>query len=132
MSNKILIVESRFYPEIADAMLQSALSAAKGAEVLTVPGALEIPPAIAMAAASGRYDGFVALGCVVRGETHHFEVVANESAGGLMNLAVEKRLAIGNGILTVENMKQARARITKGMDAAEACLALIEARKRFS
>jgi 6,7-dimethyl-8-ribityllumazine synthase len=135
---RVLIVEARFYPEISDALLEGAV-AALGSEVatdrVTVPGALEIPGAIRLAA--GRYDGFVALGCVIRGETHHFEIVANESARGLMDLMVRDGLCIGNGILTVEDEAQAlhRARageLDKGGDAARACLALIALKQRFA
>jgi 6,7-dimethyl-8-ribityllumazine synthase len=135
---RVLIVEARFYPEISDALLEGAV-AALGSEVvtdrITVPGALEIPAAIRLAA--GRYDGFVALGCVIRGETHHFEIVANESARGLMDLMVRDGLCIGNGILTVEDEAQAlhRARegeLDKGGDAARACLALIALKRRFA
>jgi len=135
---RVLIVEARFYPEISDALLEGAV-AALGSEVptdrVTVPGALEIPGAIRLAA--GRYDGFVALGCVIRGETHHFEIVANESARGLMDLMVRDGLCIGNGILTVEDEAQAlhRARageLDKGGDAARACLALIALKRRFA
>jgi 6,7-dimethyl-8-ribityllumazine synthase len=135
---RILIVEARFYEEISDALYEGAV-AALGSEVATdrvaVPGALEIPGAIKLAA--GRYDGFVALGCVIRGETYHFEIVANESARGLMDLMVRDGLCIGNGILTVEDEDQAlhRARaneLDKGGDAARACLALIALKRRFS
>jgi 6,7-dimethyl-8-ribityllumazine synthase len=135
---RILIVEARFYPEISDALYDGAISAL-GTEVTTdrinVPGALEIPGAIRLAA--GRYDGFIALGCVIRGETHHFEIVANESARGLMDLTVRERLCIGNGILTVEDEAQAlhrarREELDKGGDAARACLALIAIKRRFS
>jgi 6,7-dimethyl-8-ribityllumazine synthase len=135
---RVLIIEARFYPEISDALLEGAVSAL-GIEVVTdrvtVPGALEIPAAIRLAAE--RYDGFVALGCVIRGETHHFEIVANESARGLMDLMVRDGLCIGNGILTVEDEAQAlhRARageLDKGGDAARACLALIALKRRFS
>ena len=115
---RLLIVEARFYGEISDALLDGATRAiaAAGAEqdVVTVPGALEIPAIIAFAEEGGhrpagvRYDGYVALGCVIRGETYHFEAVANESARGIMDLAIGKRLAIGNGILTVENEAQAQ------------------------
>ena len=135
---RVLIIEARFYPEISDALLEGAV-AALGSEVgtdrVTVPGALEIPGAIRLAA--GRYDGFVALGCVIRGETHHFEIVANESARGLMDLMVRDGLCIGNGILTVEDEAQAlhRARageLDKGGDAARACLALIALKQRFA
>src|SRR3990167_11115586 len=107
---RILIVEARFYDDLADALLEGANQAlsAFGAEydVVTVPGALEIPGAIALAEEAGhrpagkRYDGYVALGCVIRGETYHFEIVSNESARGIMDLTTGKRLAIGNGILT--------------------------------
>ena len=135
---RVLIIEARFYPEISNALLEGAVSAL-GSEVVTdrvtVPGALEIPGAIRLAA--GRYDGFVALGCVIRGETHHFEIVANESARGLMDLMLRDGLCIGNGILTVEDEAQAlhRARageLDKGGDAARACLALIALKRRFA
>ena len=135
---RVLIIEARFYPEISDALLDGAVSAL-GPDVVTdrvtVPGALEIPAAIRIAAE--RYDGFVALGCVIRGETHHFEIVANESARGLMDLMVREGLCIGNGILTVEDEAQAlhRARggeLDKGGDAARACLALIALKRRFA
>ena len=128
----ILIVEARFYGAIADAQLAGAMAAlaAAGAthDVLTVPGALEIPAAIAFADSRGVYDGYVALGCVIRGETYHFEVVAGESARAIMALTLDG-LAIGNGILTVENEAQAwaRARATeknKGGEAAQAALAM--------
>ncbi len=134
---RVLIIEARFYPEISDALLEGAM-AALGSDVatdrVTVPGALEIPGAIRLAAT--RYDGFVALGCVIRGETHHFEIVANESARGLMDLMVRDGLCIGDGILTVEDEAQAlrRARaseLDKGGDAARACLALIALKRRF-
>ena len=106
------------------------------AELVEVPGAFEIPGVIAMAADSARYDGYVALGCVIRGQTTHYDYVCGESARGLMTLAVERRLAIGYGILTVENEAQAlaRARVTegnKGRDAAEACLAMVALRRKF-
>lgn len=144
---KILIVEARFYAEISDALLAGATAALKVAgaefETVTVPGALEIPGAIAMANASGHaagaaFDGYVALGCVIRGETTHYDTVANESARGIMDLTVHERLAIGNGILTVENEDQAFARTRadrvedKGGNAAKAALAMIALRKRFS
>jgi 6,7-dimethyl-8-ribityllumazine synthase len=134
---RILIVEARFYEEISDALYEGAV-AALGSKVTTdrvaVPGALEIPGAIKLTA--GRYDGYVALGCVIRGETYHFEIVANESARGLMDLMVSDGLCIGNGILTVEDEEQAlhRARpneLDKGGDAARACLALIALKQRF-
>ena len=134
----LLIVEARFYAELADALLDGARHAldAAGAthDTITVPGALEIPGAVSLAAE--RYDGFVALGTVIRGETYHFEVVASESARGLMALTLDG-LAIGNGILTVENDVQAWARARrsekdKGGEAAKAALAMIELRTRFA
>jgi 6,7-dimethyl-8-ribityllumazine synthase len=144
MKSNVLIVEARFYSHIADSLLDGATAAldAAGAsfERITVPGALEIPPAIAFAAKAGEgagksFDGFVALGCVIRGETYHFEIVAGESARGLMDLGIHHNLCIGNGILTVENEAQAMARAPrdsgdKGGDAARACLALIELRQK--
>ncbi len=144
---RILIVEARFYADISDALLAGATAVLKKQNVeydtVTVPGALEIPGAIAMASASGHaagatYDGFVALGCVIRGETTHYDTVANESARGLMDLTVHQRLAIGNGILTVENEDQAWARTRadrvedKGGNAAKAALAMIALRRRFN
>src|SRR5215203_6150971 len=103
---KLLIVEARFYDHLNDLLLDGARTAIEEGghrhETITVPGALEVPGAIAMAAESGRYDGFVALGVVIRGETYHFEVVSNESARGLMALSMDG-IAIGNGILTVED-----------------------------
>ncbi len=136
----LLIVEARFYDAIADAALDGARAALKAAgvthDLLTVPGALEIPAAIAFADASGDYDGYVALGCVIRGETYHFEVVAGESARALMALSLDG-LAIGNGILTVENEAQAwaRARMSekdKGGEAAKAALAMIAVKAKFA
>ncbi len=116
---RILIVEARFYPHISDALYDGAVRALKSAETffdrLEVPGALEVPAAIRLAA--DHYDGFVGLGCVIRGETYHFEIVARESARGLMDLIVNRGLCIGNGILTVENEEQAMARARHdGMD----------------
>ena len=143
---RILIVEARFYDHIADELLAGASAALKAAgaesDVVTVPGALEIPGVIAMAEEGGhrpagvRYDGYVALGCVIRGETYHFEIVAGESARGINDLAIGRRLAIGNGILTVETEAQALARakaseLDKGGGAARACLAVIGVRKRL-
>ena len=141
----LLVVEARFYDDLADALLGGAKAALDRADatydVVTVPGALEIPAAIAFALDAaeegGReYDGFVALGCVIRGETHHFDIVANESARALMDLSVEEALAIGNGILTVENDEQAWARARanegdKGGFAARAALTMIELRRRL-
>lgn len=141
MSGHFLIVEARFYADIADAQLAGAKSALRDAgasfEHISVPGALEIPVAIAMAAASQQhFDGYVALGCVIRGETTHYETVCYESARGLMDLAIAENLAIGNGILTVENEAQAWERADaerkdKGGDAARAALALATIRKNF-
>jgi len=131
---KFLIVEARFYAHLNDMLVAGAKAALEEAghiaDVITVPGALEIPGAIAMAAESGRYDGFVALGVVIRGETYHFEVVSNESARGLMALSMDG-IAIGNGILTVENEAQAVARADpgqgdKGGGAARAAIAMLE------
>jgi len=136
---KILIVEARFYDHLNDLLLDGARTAIEDAghkhETVTVPGALEVPGAIAMAAESGRYDAFVALGVVIRGETYHFEVVSNESARGLMALSMDS-LAIGNGILTVEDEAQAlaRARRTekdKGGEAAKAAIRMMELREKF-
>ena len=135
----ILIVEARFYAHLNDMLVAGARAAleAEGhtVEVLTVPGALEIPGAIALAAESDRYDGFVAIGVVIRGETYHFEIVAGESARGIMALTMDG-LAIGNGILTVENEAQALVRADpaqkdKGGEAAKAALALMALQDRF-
>jgi 6,7-dimethyl-8-ribityllumazine synthase len=137
---RVLIVEGRFYSEISDQLLAGAKAAleAFGAEyeVVSVPGALEIPPAISIASKWGAFDGYVALGCVIRGETYHFDIVSNEAARGLMDLAVRERLPIGNGILTVEDEAQAisRARASegdKGGGAALACLDLITLKRRL-
>lgn len=135
----ILLVEARFYPELNDMLLAGARAAVEAAghshETLTVPGALELPGAIALAARSGRFCAFAALGVVIRGETYHFEIVSEESARGLMALTLQG-FAIGNGILTVENEQQARVRADpaqgdKGGDAARAALALFELRERY-
>jgi 6,7-dimethyl-8-ribityllumazine synthase len=135
---RILIVESLFYADIADALIQGAEREIdkNGAvcERVEVPGAFEIPGAIALAA--GRYDGFVALGCVIRGETTHYDYVCGESARGLMDLSVSKKLAIGYGIVTVDTMAQAQARALtdrgdKGGDAAHACLAMVALGRRW-
>ena len=139
---RILIVESRYYADIADALIKGAEHeiARNGAksERVVVPGAFEIPGAIALAAdkKGKRYDGYVALGCVIRGETTHYDYVCGESARGLMDLAVQKKLAIGYGIVTVENVEQARARAftdrgDKGGDAAHACLAMVSLGRRW-
>jgi 6,7-dimethyl-8-ribityllumazine synthase len=135
---RFLIVEARFYTELADALAAGAMKALDDAGVtydrISVPGALEIPAAIAMASQrrdAEPYDGYVALGCVIRGETYHFEIVCNESARGIMDLTTAEMLAIGNGILTVENGEQAweradPARKDKGGDAARAALVMAE------
>lgn len=136
----VLLVEARFYPDLSDMLLAGARAAITAAghkhETLTVPGALELPGAIALAARSGRFCAFVALGAVIRGETHHFEIVSNQSARGLMDLTV-RGYAIGNGILTVEDDAQARRRAdprlgNKGGDAALAALALFELREKYA
>jgi len=136
---KLLIVEARFYDHLNDLLLEGARAAIDEAghthETITVPGALEIPGAVALAAESGRYDAFVALGVVIRGETYHFEIVAGESARGLMALSMDG-IALGNGILTVENEAQALARARrsekdKGGEAAKAALAMLALKARF-
>ena len=135
----ILIVEARFYAHLNDMLIAGARAAleAKGhkVEVLTVPGALEIPGAIALAAEADRYDAYVAIGVVIRGETYHFEIVAGESARAIMALTMDG-IAIGNGILTVENEAQALVRADpaqkdKGGEAAKAALALMALQERF-
>lgn len=137
---KFLIVEARFYDHLNDMLVAGAKAALKSAghevEVVTVPGALEIPGTIAMAAESQQYDCFVAIGVVIRGETYHFEIVAGESARGIMALTMDG-IAIGNGILTVENEQQALVRADpkqkdKGGEAAKAALALYELQGRFA
>lgn len=135
---RILVVESRYYPDIADALIAGAEReiVRNGAvfERVVVPGAFEIPGAIALAA--GHYDGFVALGCVIRGETSHYDYVCGESARALMDLAVQSKLAIGYGIVTVNTFEQAEARAftdrgDKGGDSAHACLAMVALRRRW-
>ena len=136
---KFLIVEARFYDHLNDMLVAGAKAAlkAKGheVEVITVPGALEIPGTIAMAAEAQQYDGFVAIGVVIRGETYHFEIVAGESARGIMALTMDG-IAIGNGILTVENEAQAIVRADpkqkdKGGEAAIAAMAVLNLQNRF-
>jgi 6,7-dimethyl-8-ribityllumazine synthase len=136
----VLIVEARFYTHLNDLLLEGARAAIEQAghshETITVPGALEIPGAIALAAESDRYDAFVGIGVVIRGETYHFEIVAGESARGLMALSMDG-LAIGNGILTTENEAQALTRAKrhekdKGGEAAKAALAMLALRERFA
>ena len=143
---RILIVEARFYDDIADELLKGAIRALDAAGVLyervSVPGSLEIPPAITMALdaaeKSGKpYEGAVALGCVIRGDTIHFEIVSHESARGLMDISRTRGVPIGNGILTVDNDAQAwmRARIEeadKGGEAARAALALVRLKRRLA
>ena len=130
---RLLILEARFYGDLCDELAKGAIAAIERAgaswQRMAVPGALELPGAIALAAKTKRYDGFVALGCVLRGETSHYDIVANESARGLMDLTM-KGLAIGNGILTCDTQEQAWARarvdeMDKGGVAAEAALAMI-------
>ena len=136
----ILLVEARFYPHLNDMLLAGARKAIEAAghkhDTLTVPGALEIPGAIALAARSGRYCAFVGLGIVLRGETYHFEVVSNESARGIMGLTLQG-YAVGNGILTVEDEAQAAvrcdpARLDKGGAAAKAALAMFALREQYA
>ena len=136
----ILIVEARFYPHLNDLLLAGARAAVEAAghkhETLTVPGALELPGAIALAARSGRVCAFVALGVVIRGETYHFELVSDESARALMDLTLQG-FAIGNGVLTVENEAQAIARcdpaqLDKGGAAARAAVALYDLREQYA
>lgn len=135
----ILLAEARFYPHLNDMLLEGARAAIEEAghkhETISVPGALELPAAISLTARSGRFCAFVALGIVIRGETFHFEIVAQESARALMELTLQG-FAIGNGILTVENEQQAIERADpkrgdKGGDAARAALALFELREKF-
>ncbi|MBF6603760.1 MAG: 6,7-dimethyl-8-ribityllumazine synthase [Sphingorhabdus sp.] len=137
---KFLIVEARFYDHLNDMLLDGAKSALNAAghsyEVLTVPGALEVPGAISLAIDSEQFDGYVALGVVLRGETYHFEIVSNESARGIMALTLDGA-AIGNGIITVENEAQALARADKtqkdkGGEAAKAAVAMWELAQKYS
>ena len=136
---KFLIIEARFYDHLNDMLIAGAKAAIKAAghkaEVITVPGALEIPGAIALADGSDTFDGYVAIGVVIRGETYHFEIVAGESARGIMALTMDG-LAIGNGILTVENEAQALVRADpaqkdKGGEAARAAMALLALKAKF-
>ncbi len=136
---RILIVEARFYDRLNDLLLEGTRAAIEAEghshDTITVPGALEVPAAIAFAAETGRYDAFVALGVVIRGETYHFEIVASESARGIMALTLDG-LAIGNGILTVENEAQALTRArpdekNKGGEAAKAALAMLRLQEQF-
>ncbi len=140
---RILIVEARYYDDLADLLLAGAMAVLEeaGAEVerVSVPGALEIPPAVAMAAETAHrpYDGVVALGCVIRGDTIHFEIVSNELARGLMDIGITRGLPIGNGIITVNTEAQAFARarpeeMNKGGDAARAALALVRLKRQWA
>jgi 6,7-dimethyl-8-ribityllumazine synthase len=143
---RALIVEARFYDDIQDALLEGAIAELKAAgvnhDVITVPGALEIPAAIAIAADAAEkngkpYDAAVALGCVIRGETIHFEIVSMESSRGLMDLAVNRKFPLGNGIITVNTEEQAWARarandLNKGGDAARAALAMLRIKRRLA
>ena len=135
-----LIIEARFYDHLNDLLIAGARDALKAAghkvEVITVPGALEIPGAIALAEQSGQYEGYVAIGVVIRGETYHFEIVAGESARGIMALTMDG-IAIGNGILTVENDEQALVRAdpaqkNKGGEAAKAAIAMLKLKEKFA
>ena len=137
---RFLIVEARFYDHLNDMLVAGARAALEAAghdvDVLTVPGALEIPGAIALASESGQYDGYVGIGVVIRGETYHFEIVAGESARGIMALTMDG-MAIGNGILTVENEDQALVRADpnqkdKGGEAAQAAMALLKLQERVA
>lgn len=137
---RLLIVEARFYDHLNDMLVAGARAAIEAAghraEIVTVPGALEIPGTIALATECGRYDAFVAIGVVIRGETYHFEIVAGESARGIMALTMDG-VAIGNGILTVENEEQAAVRADpaqkdKGGEAAKAALAMLMLKERFA
>ena len=136
----VLIAEARFYARLNDMLLTGARAAIEAAghthETITVPGALELPGAIALAAENGKYDAYVALGVVIRGETYHFDIVAGESARGLMALTMDG-IAVGNGVLTVENEAQAivradPAQANKGGGAAEAALALLDLKSKFN
>ena len=136
---RMLIVEARYYEDISDKLLAGAVAALEAAgatyERLTVPGALEVPLAVAIALDTAQtkrrpYDGVVALGCVIQGETYHFDLVSNESARGLMDLAIDRQVPLGNGILTVDNEAQAYARLGgdhghKGAQAAKAALTMV-------
>lgn len=142
---RVLIVEARFYDDIQDAMLEGALAEIEKAkcrhEIITVPGALEIPAAVVMAVNSAEdsgvdFDAVIALGCVIRGDTIHFEIVSMESSRALMQIAVDRALPLGNGIITVNTQEQAWARarkgeLDKGGDAARAALAMLRIKRRY-
>ena len=142
MTHRILIVNSPYYEHSSTELEQGSREALEASgeecqiETIMVPGAFEVPGVIAMAADSAKYDGYIALGCVIRGETSHYDYVCGESARGLMFLSTDRRLALGYGILTVENEAQALARAersqgNKGRDAAIACLEMLKIRKKF-
>lgn len=139
MNKNILIVISDYYKNIADMLLQGAIAKITENnftyEILYVPGALEIPTAIAICSETSKYVGYVALGCVIRGETYHFDIVANESSRAITDLGIHNKLIIGNGILTVENEEQAINRanpdtMNKGGWAAKACIDLIKVKEK--
>ncbi len=141
MSKRVLIVEARFYADIADMMFEAAADVLKKSAVafdrVSVPGSFELAPAIAMAAQTGKYDGYLALGCVIKGETNHFELVCNEAARAIQNLSVERQLPIGFGLITAYNDDQAlmRARVdgeNYGGRAAAACLRMMELKSKFA
>jgi 6,7-dimethyl-8-ribityllumazine synthase len=141
MAARVLLVEARYYAHIADELMRGAVAelekAGAGHERITVPGAFEIPAAIQFAHLSRQgFDGYVALGCVIRGETSHYDLICTECARGLQDLALRERLAIGFGVLTVENEAQALARArldkrNKGGEAVRACLAMVDLKRRF-
>lgn len=149
MRGRVLIIEGRFYEHIADELAAGALAVLEEAGVasdrISVPGALEIPQALAQAAtsglvprtaANGKWDGAIALGCVIRGETAHYDIVCNNANHWLMQVAVQHSVPVGNGILTVDTEEQALTRARgggdgKGGDAARACLRLVELQRAF-
>lgn len=142
----ILIIDARFYEDIADALLEGASQAIENAggtyDLVSVPGVLEIPAALSIAIEASKrgnthYDGYVTLGCVIRGETSHYDIVSNESARAIMDISVNENVAVGNGIQTVENSEQAWARAkatekNKGGGAAAAALAMVSLKKKFN
>jgi 6,7-dimethyl-8-ribityllumazine synthase len=136
--SRVLLIEARFYPDISDTLANSAIAVLQAADVefdrVAVPGALEIPQALALAIEEDDdYDGAVVIGCVIRGETSHYDVVVNNANHFLMKVAIENAFPVGNAILTVDNEAQARARAEagKGADAAKACLRLIALQDKF-
>ena len=143
MKKKVLIVDANFYEDLASELVRGAVAELEkmgiSYERISVPGALEIPSAISIVSQGNEaklFAGYIALGCVIRGETSHYDIVCGESARGLSKLALDKNLAIGNGILTVDNWEQAWARASvlkknKGRDAAIACLSLFEIKQRY-